>query len=162
MVFDGELAAALHGLRAVACSPALRLAPCVAVRLDNAAAGAARRSRRPADVGRDYAVPALQLTNEIEEPPCLLASTRTASFEWIPGHTNCRGNAKPDLLAKLGAESEAPSPGGDEPRRRAGGPRPTCSGGFRRGTSPRKSELHNKSAWLATVAARTQHGDSAA
>ena len=143
-----------------------------------AAAGAALRARHPSDVDRDYTVPALQLTEEIEKAPSLLMGTRTVHFEWIPGHMKCEGNEKADLLAKIGAESEPPADAIPSPAwigREARNWKDHATEMWWRAEAPQRyleweipwkkkpPELNCERAWLATIiAARTQHGDFAA
>lgn len=108
-VFDGELAGALRGLRGVTTSPALRLAPHIHVRLDNASAGSALRSLKPTDTDRDYVEPFIEAHKAACEAPLLVGSDpRSITTEWIPGHAGVPGNEYADKLAKEGAKMAPP------------------------------------------------------
>ena len=108
-VFDGELAGALRGLQGVITSPALRLAPYIHVRLNNASAGSALRSLKPTDTDRDYVKPFIEAHKAAYKAPLLVGlSLRSITTEWIPGHAGVLENKYADRLVKEGAKMAPP------------------------------------------------------
>ena len=175
-VFDGELAGATRGLQKIVTSPALRLAPHIHIRLDNASAGSALRSLQPTDIDRDYVEPFVEAHKAAREAPLLIGpNARVITTEWIPGHAGVPGNERADELAKEGAQMATSS---DVPpslswiRHEARSWKSTATQSWWRSAAPerykeleipwqdRPKEPKLGRAWLGRlVAARTGHGD---